>query len=251
MLCGMCGQSYPAGAVTCGRCGAQLAPAGAGQPAEPPPGYGVPPGYGAGFSVPAGYAAGHRWRQRAWHQLTGLSTWLVVALGFSALSALTRLFIGALLVGLVLGLAQLATAVLFLVWFYRARGNAGWSDWRQRLAPAWAIWGWFVPVIFLWFPVQVMAGIWRAGQAPAARAKPMVLVAMWWSCWLLAWFTGYRHTTTTTVGGPGVTNVSVAFGLYFEGTTASKLFAAAAAVLLAVIVRQVSAGPLGVDGPPR
>lgn len=76
----------------------------------------------------------------------------------------------------------------------------------------------------------------------------MLLVAGWWSCWLLAWFTGFR-TGTSTTGTYNFQTTSHQFGLYLEGTLPSRLFAAAGAVLLIAIVRFVSAGPLGAAVP--
>lgn len=243
MLCRMCGLANEGNAVRCARCGAELA-----QPGQPlpPPGYGPAPGYG--YGPPAAPAP------PAWSQLRGIGAGVVVVLGICAVAAIASApFSDAgVALGVILGLGQLAAVVLVLIWFYQARGNAAWSDWPQRLARPWAIWGWFVPVIFFWFPVRIMAGIWRASQPPADREKPMVTVAAWWSCWLLAWLTGYRHTSATVHAGGPVTVSTSNVGLYFEGTLASKLFAAAAAVLLAFVVRTVSAGPLGAaDAPAR
>ena len=230
MLCRMCGLPNQDGAAACTRCGAQLASAG-----QPPP-----PGYGPAPVVPA---------LPAWYELRGIGTGVVIMLGICAVTAIASALLSGVGVGVILGLGQIVTAVLVLIWYYQARANAAWSDWPQSLPRPWAIWGWFVPVIFLWFPVQIMAGLWRASQPPADRGKPMVAVAAWWSCWLLAWLTGYRHTLATVRHGGPVTVSTSYFGLYFEGTLASKLFAAAAAVLLGFVVWTVTAGRLGADTP--
>lgn len=196
--------------------------------------------------MPGGYGPGpHTVKTRAWNQLSGLASVVMISLAVTAASSLLAAVPG---LGLVLFAAELCAAVTFLIWFYRARQNADWTSGQQWLSRPWAIWGWFVPVIFLWFPVRIMAGIWRASQEPAARAKPMLLLAAWWSCWLLAWFTGYRHVTSST-GTSIFQATSHQYGLYFEGTLASRIFAAAAAVLLIAIVRFVSAGPLGAAAP--
>jgi hypothetical protein len=137
-------------------------------------------------------------------------------------------------------LALLPTAIACLIWFMRARAAAENTNWPQPLSAPWAFWGWVVPVILLWFPCKIMAGIWRASQPVQDRIRPMVLVATWWACWLLAWLTGYRESTRT---ASGVVVHSV--GLVFEGTTVSKGFAALAAVLFAVIIGRVSSGLLG------
>ena len=56
---------------------------------------------------------------------------------------------------------------VFLVWLYRASGNAHASGCPQRRSAGWAVGGWFVPVIFLWFPYvrKVSAGTLGDGQS--------------------------------------------------------------------------------------
>jgi Domain of unknown function (DUF4328) len=78
-----------------------------------------------------------------------------------------------------------ATVILFLVWFRRARINAERSSWRQRRARAWAFWGWVIPIADLWIPFQIMGDIWRAGRKPSQRDRIAWLPALWWASWLL------------------------------------------------------------------
>ena len=167
-----------------------------------------------------------------------------VLLGVSAATSLIGVLLGPILIIWLLLLLPLA--VVFLIWLYGARQNAGYLDWRQRWSPAWSIWGWFVLIWFLWFSYQIMINIWRAGQSAPERAKFPTLPAAWWACWCLAWFTGYRHNVVTNYGTSGTgTTVTSSHSLVFGGTVPSLVFAAAAAVLLALIVKQVSAGPVG------
>jgi hypothetical protein len=144
--------------------------------------------------------------------------------------------------GLAVVALMLATVVLFLTWFYRARKNAGLSASRQRWTPGWAIGSWFPPPVLLWFPYQIMADIWRAGQPAGPRDRPSsaVLPGLWWACWTLAWVTSFQHTTRTTASG-----TSSRYALNFGGTPPSAVFAAAAAIMLIVIIRKVSTGPVG------
>jgi hypothetical protein len=174
-----------------------------------------------------------------YHQVTrrrlgGLGAAAAILLGISALGSVAAILfprISALPV-----LALLPTGIVCVIWFVRARVNADRIEVPQPLSTAWAFWGWVVPVVFLWFPCMIMAGIWRASQTKPDRGRPMVLVAAWWACWLLAWFTGFREVTRT---ANGVVTHSV--GFWFEVTTASKGFAALAAVLFAAIIGRVSA----------
>jgi uncharacterized protein DUF4328 len=73
-------------------------------------------------------------------------------------------------------------AVLFVVWFRRARINAERHGYRQRRARGWTFWGWFVPIVSLWFPFQLMGDIWRAGLPAERRGRTAWLPALWWTC---------------------------------------------------------------------
>lgn len=177
--------------------------------------------------------------------LQGLSTALAVMLGLNAVTALLGIAFAPILIITFLLMAPIV--IVFLIWFYRARQNAGRLDWRQRWSPGWAIGSWFVPICFLWFPYQIMADIWRAGLPADKRRQFAYLPAAWWACWCLAWFTGYRSSGTVYSGNTTGTTASNGrfIGVFFDGTKLSLMFGAAAAVLLALIVRQVWAGPVG------
>jgi hypothetical protein len=225
MSCRQCGVSIPAGSATCPNCGAI---------ADPWAGY---PGYPAASALPT----------RSYN-LESLATALVVMLAIAAVASLIGTLFAPILI--VMWLLLLPLLVVFLTWFYRARQNAGQMAWRQRWSPPWAIFGWFVPICFLWFPYQIMADIWRAGHPARERPKFPLLPAAWWACWCLAWFTGYRTTSYSSYTFGGVGNSTRTFqghfhSLVFGGTVLSLVFAAAAAVLLALIVKSVSDGPVG------
>jgi hypothetical protein len=70
---------------------------------------------------------------------------------------------------------------------------------------------------------------------------------LWRTCWLLAWFTSFRHIVQSS-GTAGFYSYSSMQGFYFAGTNLSRLFAAGAASLFAVIVWKVSTGPVGARG---
>jgi len=98
----------------------------------------------------------------------------------------------------------------------------------------------------LWFPYQIMADIWRAGRRPDQRqgAASAALPGVWWALWILAWVTSFQHQTTHTSHGTDTT-ITSSYSLNFGRTAFSAAFAAAAAILLVVIIRKVSAGPVG------
>jgi Na+/proline symporter len=76
-----------------------------------------------------------------------------------------------------------------IVWLFRARANAlAIRDHGQRWGRPWLIFGWFVPVMDLWVPKQIVDDIWSASE-PAQDGrqgirKPL-LVTAWWTAFLL------------------------------------------------------------------
>lgn len=85
----------------------------------------------------------------------------------------------------------LATAVVFIVWFYRVRVNA------ERLARdvctmnrAWAVGAWFVPIGNLWLPYRFAKEVWDASAQSTAdgtwREVSRRPVTAWWTMWIAA-----------------------------------------------------------------
>ena len=137
-------------------------------------------------------------------------------------------------------LPQVALVVVFLVWFYRIRQNAGlWAP--QRRSQGWAIGAWFTPIVFLWFPVQIVIDAFRASTAGPAGWSPVPrLVSAWWTCWILAWFSGFHTSHTTIVGPNGYLVQSTRLSFFFGSTVVSNVFSAAAAVLLLLVVQRLT-----------
>ncbi|HKC28261.1 MAG TPA: DUF4328 domain-containing protein [Jatrophihabitans sp.] len=84
----------------------------------------------------------------------------------------------------------LATGIIWVIWFYRARRNVeAWGrPFFQRHGRGWAIGGWFCPLVNLWFPYMIAKDIlddteradpYRPGER---RSRPMLLV--WWLSYL-------------------------------------------------------------------
>ncbi|QWQ41597.1 DUF4328 domain-containing protein [Streptomyces sp. YPW6] len=87
------------------------------------------------------------------------------------------------------GVALLATAVVFIVWFHRTRRNAEVFDPSvQRMGPGWAVGGWFVPIANFWFPYRVASGVWEASAQTRAdggwREVPRTPLNLWWAAWV-------------------------------------------------------------------
>ena len=87
----------------------------------------------------------------------------------------------------------LATAVVFLIWFHRLRVNAGWwAPHRQRRGPGWAIGGWFVPVVNLWFPLTTAQDV-LAGSRPTADRSGTGKLTLWWAAWIANFVVGLAY----------------------------------------------------------
>ncbi|UGY93536.1 DUF4328 domain-containing protein [Streptomyces gobiensis] len=86
--------------------------------------------------------------------------------------------------------ALAAAGVVFLKWFHRSRVNAEIFDPEgHRMKRGWAIGGWFVPVVNLWFPKKIANDIWDASTPPGpdGTVRPRVSVGLlngWWALWI-------------------------------------------------------------------
>jgi len=172
------------------------------------------------------------------YSLRKLAAVLVVVLIVDAAAWLGAIVLPVL--GVASGFGFFVAMVMFLVWFYRARVNAESHGWPQRRSPGWAIGAWFVPVVNLWIPFQIMVDIWRAGLPEQARTNIAILPGIWWTS-LLAFFwvvflTGPR--------GPPHPAWYVSAAIYGTGVLA--------VIMTALLVQMVSGGPIGLkDGPAR
>ncbi|WP_328873405.1 DUF4328 domain-containing protein [Streptomyces sp. NBC_00287] len=104
--------------------------------------------------------------------------------------------------GIAQTVAMIASMVLFLCWFHRARVNAEvFSPFGHSKKRGWAVGGWFVPVIHFWYPRRITLDIWDA-SSPWSAPRPHGLVNAWWTLWVIsliagrASFTQYKNAKT-------------------------------------------------------
>jgi hypothetical protein len=88
------------------------------------------------------------------------------------------------------GLFLLAAFFVVCPWLQAGRKFAETANPAARFArrPAWTWLGWWVPVVFLWFPYQVVRDT-RNAVVPVGERRARL--GLWWTCWLLFGLTAY------------------------------------------------------------
>ena len=83
--------------------------------------------------------------------------------------------------------------VFFIMWFRRAYYNLHQLSWHNaRYTEGWAAGSWFVPIINLWWPCQIMVDIWRGTQnalrVRLGEPQSLSIIGWWWAFYLLQRF---------------------------------------------------------------
>jgi hypothetical protein len=83
-------------------------------------------------------------------------------------------------------IATAITAIIFMVWVYRAMARARALTPALTITPGWAVGWFFVPVASLWMPYGVMTEIVEGSgaSAPAYAERTRALVGWWWGAWI-------------------------------------------------------------------
>ncbi|MFH8614221.1 DUF4328 domain-containing protein [Streptomyces sp. NPDC017979] len=143
------------------------------------------------------------------------------------------------LAGVLQVVAYLATAVVFVIWFFKARANAdAFAPDIPRMQRGWAIGGWFIPFANLVIPRKVAGDIWAASRRNpygGHKEQPERLLNFWWGFWVLSLIVArvsvMRYDKAESPEEVG----SAAFGLVF-----SDLADIVAAVLAILVVRAIT-----------
>jgi hypothetical protein len=84
---------------------------------------------------------------------------------------------------------SIAAAVVFIRWLHGAYRNVSLvAPAEKRYGTGWAIGSWFVPIMNLFRPKQIVNDVWRAGGKNAEDAQPGWLLGAWWLLWLVGNF---------------------------------------------------------------
>lgn len=153
------------------------------------------------------------------------------------------------LAGIVYTGVAIGAAIAFIVWLWRARQNAERiSDGQHTRARGWAIGAWFVPIVNLWFPYQVVRDVWRASNPETretggelSHVRRSGLLPLWWLAWLVALMASQISRRLSLGDDPQTQD---GWLRYFEQVATAETVSAAgdvvAAALVIVLIRQVS-----------
>jgi hypothetical protein len=127
-------------------------------------------------------------------------------------------------------LAFIATSVPFLMWVHRANRNArALGAHGMRFSPGWSVGWYFVPLLSLWKPYQVMKELWQASHNPHSWAAQDMApsVGRWWGLWLLSNFLGQMtlRFSLRTESSPAFVSSTV-FGLLTDAVNVALCLAA-------------------------
>ncbi|MDH2391835.1 DUF4328 domain-containing protein [Streptomyces sp. HNM0663] len=137
-------------------------------------------------------------------------------------------------------LATLAATVLFIIWFFRVRKNAGvFAPGLMTRGPGWAIGAWFIPIANLWLPRGIAVETWRASRPDAHapdHSQPHTSLNLWWTAWVVTLVFG-RYASRIYDRAETAEEIRHAAGL----AAVSCLLDIVAAVLAVLFVRRLTA----------
>ena len=100
------------------------------------------------------------------------------------------------MMGFIYFAAFIVTAIVFCLWIHRAHRNLPALGARDlKYSPAWAVGGFFVPILSLYRPYQVTKEIWKASdpnEGPDWQDAPTSsLIGWWWVTFIVSSYAGY------------------------------------------------------------
>ena len=109
------------------------------------------------------------------------------------------LYAGLGLLEWVMLVSGVASAIIYLIWKYRAATNARILDASaMTVSPAMAVGSYFIPIAFFVIPYRAMAGISRATLGDTSG------VGLWWGCHVGLVLSGIAIGEMTPMAGPGL-----------------------------------------------
>ncbi len=111
--------------------------------------------------------------------------------------------------------AYLMTAILFLFWIHRAYKNHEQLSRRgNEYSPGWAVFGFFIPIVSLFRPYQVVREMWDETQAgtegdPLLATPAHSVIILWWLAFLAMSFISRLSSTATADSAAELTTAMV------------------------------------------
>lgn len=95
------------------------------------------------------------------------------------------------MMGFIYFIAYIVTAIIFCFWIHRSHRNLPSLGVRDlKYSPAWAVGGFFVPILSLYRPYQVTKEIWKASDPNAGLdwqgASVSPLIGWWWGIFIIS-----------------------------------------------------------------
>ena len=132
------------------------------------------------------------------------------------------------------------SAVFFIMWFRRSYYNLHLVPWSiTRYTEGWAAGSWFVPIIWFWWPYQIMMDVWRGTQYAVkerlGEPQPATIVGWWWALYLCSRL--YKNFTAVAMGDPtDIDSFITAIKVEFIG----EVIATPAILLTIVMIQRTS-----------
>jgi len=127
-------------------------------------------------------------------------------------------------------------AVFFILWFRRAYYNLQAIGISTLHTDSWAAGSWFIPILNLYRPYQIMAEIWEQTQNRISNNphESKVLIGLWWGGWVIG---SIIDQISDRVGRPGTLEAIESSTLL---VIVSECISLITLILIILIIRKVS-----------
>ncbi len=130
--------------------------------------------------------------------------------------------------------------IFFILWFRRAYYNLHNLPWHNaRHTEGWAAGSWFIPILSLFWPYQIMEDTWRGTQNAIkerfGEPQSAAIIGWWWALFLLNNFFGYI-TAFATGGAADVDALLIATKIEFVG----EIISIAAIIITIRVIQRTS-----------
>jgi len=130
--------------------------------------------------------------------------------------------------------------IFFIMWFRRAYYNLHNLPWHNaRHSEGWAAGSWFIPILSLFWPYQIMEDIWKGTQNAIkerfGEPQSTAIIAWWWAFYLVNNFFGYISAFATK-GAADVEELLTATKVEFIG----EIISIAAIIITIKVIQRTS-----------